>query len=50
VTWEGGDNRNVLVPASPSAGIKAEFDKLGQQVSYVYMYVSYILMYIYITS
>ena len=31
VTWEGGDNRNVLVPASASAGIKAEFDKLGQQ-------------------
>ena len=31
VTWEGGDNRNVLVPASASAGIKAEFDKSGQQ-------------------
>jgi hypothetical protein len=31
VKWEGGDNRNVLVPASASAGVKAEFDKLGQE-------------------
>jgi hypothetical protein len=31
VTWEGGDNRNVLVPASASAGVMAEFDKLGQE-------------------